>query len=122
MLLQGLYLADLAQLGAGVPGILCALIPGAAGPGRRRLRYVRNDKPEHWRTVKEIWQYGGGDCEDLACAVAAELTLNGEEARPVIYRVRPGLIHVVVQRMADRQLLDPSLLGGMRESARGGVR
>lgn len=120
-MLQGLYEVDLQQLREGVPGILGALTVGSGGPGRRMLRYIRSDKPEHWRTVREVWEHGGGDCEDLAAAVAAELTLNGEPARPVVYQVSPRLAHVVV-RTADGRLLDPSKLGGMRESRAGGVR
>lgn len=109
-LLQGLYQLDIAQLQRGVPPILGALVPDANGA--RRLRYIRSDPGEHWRSVKEIWRYGGGDCEDLAAAVAAELTLAGEPAIPIVYRVSPTLAHVVV-KMRDGSLRDPSRLGGM---------
>lgn len=114
-MLQGLYQVDLVQLRGGAPGVLAALRRGSAGPGRRRLRYIRRDPAELWQPVRTIWSKGGGDCEDLAAATAAELTLGGIPARPVIYRVRPGLAHAVVEIQATRQLLDPSKLGGMGE-------
>ena len=115
-MLQGLYLTDLAQLRAGYPGILRALRPGTgvSGPGSRRLRYIRRDNREHWKNLREIWHTGGGDCEDLAAAVAAEITLLGAPARPVVRRVRAGLAHAVVE-LHDGTLLDPSILGGMHE-------
>jgi len=119
-LLQGLYFVNVNQLRHGVPGILGALVPGSAGPGRRRLRYQRLDEREHWRSLREIWKYGGGDCEDLATAVAAQLTVSGTPARPVVYRVRPGLAHVVVQ-LEDGRILDPSKIGGMGETRAGGL-
>lgn len=121
-LLQGLYAINLVQLKKGVPGILGALVPGSAGPGTRRLRYIRRDPQEHWRTIREIWRYGGGDCEDLASAGAAQLTMMGIPARPVVYKVNPTLYHVVIERLSDGKLLDPSKLGGMGETRAGGVR
>lgn len=119
-LLQGLYSLDLLQLERGAPGVLGALVPGSNGPGTRRLRYLRRDPREHWRSIREIWRYGGGDCEDLASAGAAELTLLGIPARPVVYRVTPQLAHVVIQTL-DGRLLDPSKIGGMGETPAGGV-
>lgn len=105
-LLQWLYRANLRQLRAGAPGIIDGLSSG-------RLRYIRSDPGEEWLTVKQIWARGGGDCEDLAAATAAELSLRGMPAKPVVYRVRPGLSHAVVVRLDTRQVLDPSILGGM---------
>lgn len=113
-LLYGLFLADLAQLRRGVAPIYPALRPDRLG--RRRLRYIRRDPSEHWRTISEIWRYGGGDCEDLAAAEAARIVFQGLDprARPVLYRVRPGLIHAVVQ-LGDGMRIDPSRTGGMGE-------
>ena len=114
-LLQGLYESNRVQLRHGVRPVGAALLPNAHG--HRQLRYIRQDAREHWRTVRDIWRHGGGDCEDLAAAVAAELTeLNGVVARPVIYQVRPGLSHAVVQ-LGDGRILDPSRWGGMGTSA-----
>ena len=114
-MMQGLYLADLSQLERGIPGILHWLRRGTAAGGGRRLRYVRDDPDEVWQTLRDLWASGGGDCEDLAAAVAAELTYKGVPARPVIYRVRRGLAHAVVQVLGTGQILDPSRLGGMGE-------
>lgn len=105
-LMQGLMRVDLLQLRQGTPPISRALREG-------ELVYIREDPLEHWRTIKELWRYGGGDCEDLACAVAAEMVWRGHPARPVIYHVRPGLSHAVVQDLADGTLWDPSRTGGM---------
>lgn len=113
-MLQGLYLVNLEQLAGGQPGISEALQRG-------RVRYIRSDPDERWQSIRDLWVNGGGDCEDLAAAVAAELThawrasggAEGARARPVIYRVRPGLAHAVVELVDTGELLDPSLTGGM---------
>jgi hypothetical protein len=110
-MLQGLYRVDMLQLREGVPGILGALMPDA--DGRRMVRYIRRDPREQWQTVRSIWGNRGGDCEDLASAVAAELTLKGIPARPVIRKVNRHLAHATVQVLATGQILDPSKLGGM---------
>jgi len=120
-LLQGLYRVNLLQSRQGVPGILGALMLGSAGPGRRKLRYIRSDTAERWQSLRNIWRRGGGDCEDLAAAGAAELTLLGVPARPVVYRVNDHLAHVVIQSMQDpRRFWDPSKIGGMGETPEGG--
>lgn len=115
-MLYGLYVLDLYQLARGVPPISGALQRRAGG---RRLRYIRRDPDEHWQSLREIWATGGGDCEDLAAAVAAEYTWrHGLMARPVIRRVRPGLAHAVVeiqQGPLAGQRIDPSRTGGMGE-------
>lgn len=108
-LLLGLYGMDLLQLRQGVPPISEALHRG-------RLRYVRWDPDEHWQTVREIWASGGGDCEDLAAAVAAELTLRGVPSRPTLYRVRPGLAHAVTLDVELGIRVDPSRTGGMGQA------
>lgn len=100
-MLQGLYGANISQLRRGTPGINDALVKG-------RIRYIRDDPQELWEPIKTIWIMGGGDCEDLSAAVAAELTLKGVLARPVIYRVNPRLAHAVVE------ILDPRLQRRLR--------
>lgn len=105
-LLSGLQAVDQVQLAQGWPSVSLGLQTG-------RLRYLRRDPNEHWRNVREIWRFGGGDCEDLAAAVAAELIMQGVPARAVIQRVRPGLAHALV-RLPDRRIIDPSRTGGMR--------
>lgn len=113
LLLQGLMLVNVQQLLNGTPPISEALFKG-------RLRYIRSDPYEHWRTIREIWDFGGGDCEDLAAAVAAEQAVDSGElpelisaAYPILYRSRPGLWHAVVQEGAGGPLVDPSRTGGM---------
>lgn len=109
-LLQGLAGVNRVQLLRGVPGVSTALQLG-------RLRYIRSDPSEHWRSVREIWANGGGDCEDLAAAVAAELQLRGIQARPVVRRVSPTLAHALVavrHHNGGETLIDPSITGGMR--------
>lgn len=105
-LLQWLYRTNVRQLEAGAPGIIEGLTNGT-------LRYIRSDPGEDWLTIKQIWARGGGDCEDLAAAAAAELTVRGMPSKPVVYRVRRGLSHAVVVRLDTLQVLDPSILGGM---------
>jgi hypothetical protein len=128
-MLQGLFFVNKAQLARGVPGIDRAL---KTRP--RRVRYIRADRAELWRPIRAIWLAGGGDCEDLAAAVAAELDTAGVPARPVIYRVRPGLAHAVVEILDPRfralpkgamlfghpvigpGIIDPSRTGGMGQA------
>lgn len=116
-LLLGLHAANVYQLRHGVPPVSAALHADAFG--RRLLRYIRRDPREHWRTIREIWAAGGGDCEDLAAAVSAELAVQGVAAVPRIMWVRPGLAHGVVQVLAGPlagRLLDPSKTGGMGQA------
>lgn len=85
------------------------------------VRYVRADPDETWQGWAETLEAGGGDCEDLAAAVSAELRVDGipggplpgqtVRARPVVYRARPGLLHVVVD--SPWGIIDPSRLAGM---------
>lgn len=113
-MLQGLYEANLVQLREGAAGISEALHAG-------RIVYVRADPHERWQTIRDLWVSGGGDCEDLAAAVAAEATWLYEQsggelgfpARPVIVRIRPGLAHALVYNLLDHTKSDPSRTGGM---------
>jgi hypothetical protein len=77
------------------------------------VRYVRRDPGERWQTPTETMRRGGGDCEDLSIWRAAELRLNGEAARVIVYRSAPGVLHAVVRR-ADGRIEDPSRRLGMR--------
>ncbi len=119
-MLEGVTRVNQLQLAGGMPGITMALQRGVVGGTRdgRRLRYIRHDPTERWQTIRGIWRRGGGDCEDLAAAVAAEIRHRGGQADPVIYRVRPGLAHVIVRardRLGQVEYLDPSRWGGMGE-------
>ena len=93
-------------------------MPILRGIQQGTVRYVRRDPREHWQTWSELNQQlartgkAGGDCEDLASAVAAELLYAGEKARTYVYQSGPKLYHVVVH--TDRWgLLDPSRAAGM---------
>lgn len=131
-LLQGLFAVNRNQLKRGVPGINRDLIG-------RRIRYERDDPQERWQTIENLRRTRKGDCEDLAAAVAAEIAEAGIQARPVIYRVRPGLAHAVVEILDVRHrgrhrigqkifghpvikivdgypIIDPSRTGGMGQA------
>ena len=102
----GLIGLNMYQLEQGIPGISRPLHEG-------KIKYNRRDPNEHFMSIKEIHQYGYGDCEDLACAVAAERTFRGFPSKMVLYQVRPGLFHAVVQDEQTGKLIDPSRTGGM---------
>lgn len=112
-LLQGLVRINVRQLREGEQPVSPALQLGSA-PWGRRIRYERADPGERWQTIRDLWASGWGDCEDLAAAVAAEMTVGGLPARVVLYRARPGLAHAVVQDALGR-LHDPSRWAGMGE-------
>lgn len=80
---------------------------------RARVRYDASDAGERWQVPSETYARRRGDCEDLAAWRAAELRLNGEPARVVVYRSRPGVLHAVVRR-GDGRIEDPSRRLGMR--------
>lgn len=85
-----------------------------------RLRYSADDPEEEWQFYSQIGAkiarqgVAFADCEDLAALVAAELRFCGAdpEARPVIYKVKPGLVHVIVWSPRFGYL-DPSISAGM---------
>ena len=106
LLLDGIVKINVAQLRAGERPVLDALRSG-------ELRYLGDDPQESWRTLREIWKHGGGDCEDLAAALAAERTLAGHPSRVTFIRIRPGLVHAVTEDLKTGRKLDPSRTGGM---------
>lgn len=63
---------------------------------------------EDWQDVRHLYASRRGDCEDLACALAAELP----GARAVPLRSTVGW-HIVVAR-PDGRVIDPSRLLGMK--------
>lgn len=113
--LFGLYLNNLAELqqlaaanGGRVPSVL-------EGIQRGEIVYDKEDPDEDWKTYATVLREKRGDCEELATAVAAELTFAGEPAIPWAYPSGPGLWHVVVDTLRWG-LLDPSVAGGMESS------
>jgi len=106
-LLQGLMRADLTDYHAGTPPVTLGLHTGA-------IRYERRDPREHWKTARELWRDGFGDCEDLAAAVAADLHYYQRRAAvPVLYRAHGRTWHAVVRVLDTGAILDPSRTGGM---------
>lgn len=116
-LLSGLVRQNVRQLREGERPISEALRPDVSG--RRRLSYIRRDDDESWWSIRDLWRRGGGDCEDLAAALAAELRVfHGLKAHVHLYRVRAGLWHAVVRVLVNGQWkkMDPSRWGGMGEA------
>lgn len=72
--------------------------------------------PEQWRMIPKVIEYGVGDCEDLACWLAAEFTVQrGIPAKPFWSREvsgRNAVYHIRVRTRGGR-ILDPSKVLGM---------
>lgn len=116
-LLSGLVALNRVQLRRGVPSVAAAILSGSShnGPHRRRVRYIRRDPGEYWRSLKELWRFGGGDCEDLAAAIAAELQERGIPAEARILAPKRGrTAHAIV--VVHGRVIDPSAIAGMGES------
>lgn len=107
-MLTGLVARDMRQLRDGARSVSSGLRSG-------RLRYLPADPREEWLSVREIWANGGGDCEDLAAAVAAERTLQGIPARVAIIKLpTSGDWHAVVEHIDTGRREDPSQTGGYK--------
>jgi len=82
-----------------------------------RYRAESYNKPESWKTIPLVMRDGFGDCEDLACWLAAALTVQrGNVSRPLWKVKRRGnfsLYHIQV-RDSHGRILDPSKALGMR--------
>ncbi|NIP95456.1 MAG: hypothetical protein GWO24_19240 [Akkermansiaceae bacterium] len=77
------------------------------------VRYRRDPAgQEPWRTIPEILERKGGDCEDLACWYAAELRMRGIRAHAVPQTRDGNMWHIVV-RLPDGRIVDPSKALGM---------
>ncbi len=82
------------------------------------VRYEREPKgSEVWQSIPILFRHGIGDCEDLACACAAEYRVRrGVKARPWLsFKRKPGggrLFHVVT-RLPGGRIEDPSKRLGM---------
>lgn len=114
------------------PAILAALLEGLVAANvqildlvplpslyRSGVRYQREPKPPRGRRRRDNWKLCNrvyldlvGDCEDLVGWRVAELRRAGEDAYPLVYVVRPGLLHTVVER-ANGAIEDPSRRLGM---------
>lgn len=106
--LVGLVARNLVQMRSG-DGHFPALV-------EREILYRREPKGiEHWRSARELVARGKGDCEDLCAYHVAWLRHTGRDpqAKCIVYRVRPGLLHVVVE-LGDGRRVDPSKVLGMK--------
>lgn len=73
---------------------------------------------ESWKSVPIVLEDGFGDCEDLACWLAAEYRVKGINARPVWTKRQLGrltMYHIQTQ-LPDGTTEDPSIKLGMKGS------
>lgn len=87
------------------------LCPPLYASGARYRREPRGH--EVWQTAVEVYRSGHGDCEDLACYLAASHRLVGVGSKVRVLDIRPGLKHVVVA-LPDDSIEDPSKKLGMK--------
>lgn len=90
--------------------------PDVPDPYRAGVIYEREDGTERWKSIPKIIADGRGDCEDLACYLAAYWVYRG--IRPVSLVVRwyrrplgRRLFHILVR--GPRGYEDPSRRLGM---------
>lgn len=96
--------------------------PGLPGLYESGVRYVREARDprtglrrEEWRTIEDVIEHMGGDCEDLAAYRVAQLQSRGVPAR-IWLRRHKAMWHVLV-RLPDGRLEDPSRKLGMHGDA-----
>lgn len=80
--------------------------------------YVR-EKPrvEIWQAIPALYARRIGDCEDLACARAAERLMVGDACRPTLLgkpKKSGGILYHIVVKNPDGSIEDPSATLGMR--------
>jgi len=73
---------------------------------------------EHFDLPEVIGERGWGDCDDLSCALAAELRASGADpgATARVVRSGPERWHAIVQ-LSDGTVVDPSRMAGMKSSS-----
>jgi hypothetical protein len=96
--------------------------PQYPGLGESGVVYKREPKnTEEWQDVTETLERGYGDCEDLACMLASEITVRHDiDARPD-FTLRempregqsPSLLFHIFVRLPNGKRIDPSRLLGM---------
>lgn len=86
--------------------------------------YASEGSPEVWRDIPTIYADGWGDCDDLACWLAAELRVKHKRRAIVSLRQRPGssTVHAVVVDADAGVTHDPSRVLGMGRTRLRGVR
>jgi len=78
------------------------------------IKYIRLDSKEKWKLRDQTIEDKGGDCEDLAPAVAAEYFVHGYHARPVAYEsLLTDLYHVVAEILFPNGANVPAAFNGM---------
>jgi hypothetical protein len=90
--------------------------PGSPSIYASGVVYREEGSPEIWRDIPTVTAHGWGDCDDLACWLAAELRVR-HQRRAVVSLQRqttPGLWHAVVRDIDTGATLDPSRKLGMR--------
>jgi len=85
---------------------------------RPLVRYHREEEGrEDWQDIPTTITLGEGDCEDLACWRAAELTIREKiPARPIFTvkkRANGGMLYHILVKHPDGTLEDPSRKLGM---------
>jgi hypothetical protein len=80
------------------------------------VRYIREPPgSEVWQLPREALSARGGDCEDLACWLAAERAVAGDrEWVPHVIFVSPTLRHIVARNVRTNEIEDPSRRLGMK--------
>lgn len=102
--LEALTRINIGQMRGGLPW------PGIYRSGVRYEREIPGGA-ETWQSARDLLQTRRGDCEDLACARAAELRIQGVKCRAIVVRADGGY-HAVVQYLNGR-IEDPSARLGM---------
>ncbi|MFQ5625921.1 MAG: hypothetical protein ACE5FM_04625 [Methyloligellaceae bacterium] len=106
-MVEGLVQLNMVQYRAGEQNVI-------EGIRSKQIRYERRDPNEHWKSVKELWTSGSGDCEDLAASVAAWHRLQGDAgARVIVVKGAGRVAHAQVLR-GSGAVEDPSVWAGMR--------
>lgn len=78
-----------------------------------KVKYVRESYDE-WVNILVLWYIGHGDCEDIACAIAAILYCLGVlDARPLLIPQSEIDFHIVVVFKDSGATYDPSVFMGM---------
>lgn len=93
-----------------------SILDPVAGIRYRRERDSQGNPTEIWRDIPRILRDRHGDCEDLACALVAELRVKRRLPAKVILKaspIRPGgrLFHIIAG--VGRERIDPSKMLGM---------
>jgi hypothetical protein len=83
-----------------------------------RIHYEREDEGrELWQDIPTTLALGEGDCEDLACWRAAELTMLDKIPCTPTFTVKPrasgGMLYHILVKHPDGTLEDPSRKLGM---------